>query len=78
MKTDKITEELIYSLLQSYQPGLEESMNGNNFVFDYDDGLLYYKCHKLSVCLGGSYIDSPKWIKSKNFNPKNKDGKCFQ
>ena len=29
---------------------------------------------------GGSYIDSPKWLKDKKsaINPKNSDDKCFQ
>ena len=42
--------------------------------------LLYYKCHKVNFCLGGSYIDSPDWIKKKKAttNPKNTDDKCFQ
>ena len=41
---------------------------------------LYYKCHKVNFRLGGSYIDSPGWIKKKNatINPKNEDDKCFQ
>ena len=42
--------------------------------------LLYYTCHKINLKSGGSYIDSPDWIKKKKatINPKNKDGKCFQ
>ena len=27
---------------------------------------------------GGSYIDSPDWIKKATINPKNEDGKRFQ
>ena len=29
---------------------------------------------------GGSYIDTPEWLKNKKatVNPKNNDGKCFQ
>ena len=40
---------------------------------------MYYKCHKVNFRRGGSYIDSPYWIKEKKttINPKNKDGKCF-
>ena len=40
-----------------------------------------YKCHKINSDHGGSYIDSPNWIKNKNstINPINKkDNKCFQ
>ena len=39
-------------------------MKGSELVFDYVL-LLYYKCHKLNPNLGGSYIDSPDWIKRK-------------
>ena len=42
---------------------------------------MYYKLHKISLNRGGSYIDSPKWLKDKKatINPKNKkDDKCFQ
>ena len=43
--------------------------------------LLYYKCYKINLNRGGSYIDSPEWIKNKKatINPINKkDNKCFQ
>ena len=39
-------------------------MKGSEFVFDSVD-LLYYKLHEISLNRGGSYIDSPKWLKSK-------------
>ena len=42
---------------------------------------MYYKCHKINPNHGGSYIDSPDWIKNKKttINPINKkDNKCFQ
>ena len=35
-----------------------------NFYFDSVDSL-YYKLHKISLNRGGSYIDSPKWLKNK-------------
>ena len=78
-ETDEITEELFKSLLQRYQEGLEVSMKGSEFVFDSVNSL-YYKLHKISLNKGGSYIDSPKWVKSKKatINPKNNDGKCLQ
>ena len=42
--------------------------------------LRYYKCHKIKSNHGGSYADSPNWIKSKKtINSINKkDQKCFQ
>ena len=44
-------------------------MEGNEFVFDYVH-LLYYKCHNINPNYGGSYIDSPDWIKNKKSNKK--------
>ena len=54
-------------------------MRETEFVFDSVDSL-YHKPHKISLNRGGSYIDSPKWLKNKNAttNPKNNDDKCFQ
>ena len=79
-ETDEIIEKLFKSLLERYQGGLEEKMReGSGFVFESVD-LLYYKLHKTSLNRGGSYIDSPKWLKNKTatINPKNNDDKCFQ
>ena len=77
-KTNEIIQELFDSLLQKYQKGLKESMKGSEFVFDSVD-LLYYKLHKISLNRGGSYTDSPKWLKNKGetTNPKNNDKKMF-
>ena len=63
-EADELIEELFESLLNRYQNNLEESMRGSESVFDYIH-LLYYKCHKISPNCGGSYIDSPDWIKNK-------------
>ena len=55
-------------------------MKGSNFIFDCVH-FLYYKCHKMNSKRGGSYIDSPNWIKNKKaaVNPINKkDNKCIQ
>ena len=40
----------------------------------------YYNFNKTSIYRGGSYIDSPKWLKNKKstINPKNNDHKFFQ
>ena len=78
-ETDEVTEDLFDSFLQRYQKKLEESMRGSEFVFDSVDSL-YYKLHKISLNRGGSYIDSPKWLKNKKatINPKNNDDKCSQ
>ena len=54
-------------------------MKGSDFEFDRVN-FLYYDFNKISINRGGSYIDSPKWLKDKKstINPKNNDHKCFQ
>ena len=55
-------------------------MRGSEFVLDYVRSL-YYKYYKINPNRGGSYIDSPDWIKNKKAtkNPINKiDSKYFQ
>ena len=78
-ETSEIIKELFDSLLQKYQEGLEEKMRRSEFVFDGMD-LSHYNLHKISLNRGGSYIESPKWLKDKKttINPKNNDDKCFQ
>ena len=41
---------------------------------------MYYNFNKISISRGGSYIDSPKWLKDKKINSesKNNDNKCFK
>ena len=58
-ETDEVTEGLFHSFLQRYQEKLEESMS-----FDRVDAL-YYNLNKTSLKRGGSYIDSPEWLKYK-------------
>ena len=71
IETDKIIEDLFDSFLRRCQKGLEESMRGSQFVFDSVDSL-YYKLYKINRNRGGSYINSPKWLKNKiaTINPK--------
>ena len=54
-------------------------MRGSDFEFD-GVIVLYYDFNKTSIYRGGSYADSPKWLKDKKstINPKNNDHKCFQ
>ena len=77
--TNEIIKELFKSLLQRYQENLQEKMKGSDFAFD-GINYLYYDLNKISIGKGGSYIDSPKWLKDKKstINPKNNDYKCFQ
>ena len=52
----------------------QESTKGSNFAVDGVDKL-NYSLDKTSLNRGGSYIDSPKWLKNKKatINPKNND-----
>ena len=80
IETDEIIEEIFKSFLQRYKEGLEKLMRGSYFTFD-SVYALYYDLKRESLSRGGSYIDSPKWLKNKKatINPQNeKDGKCFQ
>ena len=54
-------------------------MRGCEFIFDSVDAL-YYDLNKISLSRGGTYTDSPKWLKAKKatINPKNSGEKCFQ
>ena len=65
--------------LQKYEENLQEKMEGSDFEFD-GVNFLYYDFNKTSICRGGSYIDSSKWLKDKKstINPRNNDHKCFQ
>ena len=78
-ETDEVIKKLFDLLENRYQNNLQ-SMRDSEFVFDYVH-LLYYKCYRINFNRGGSYIDSPDWIKNKKatINPINKkDNKCFQ
>ena len=78
-KTSGIIGKLFNSPLQKCQEGLEESMRGDEFIFDSVD-LLYYKLQNISLKKGRSYIDASKWLMDKKatISPRNKDDKCFK
>ena len=78
--SNEIIKNLSNSILKRYQGGLQESMRGSEFVFDYVE-CMNYIFHKIDLKKSGSYIKDPKWVKNKKatINPKNKrDDKCFQ
>ena len=77
--TDEIIKGLFESFLQKYEENLQNKMRGSDFEFD-GVNFLYYDFNKISLNRGGSYIDSPQWLKNKKstINPKNNDHKCFQ
>ena len=68
---DNIIEQLFRSLLQKYEENLQNKMRGSDFEFD-GVNFLHYDFNKISLNRGGSYIDSPKWLKDKKstINPK--------
>ena len=67
--TDEIIEGLFESFLQKYEENLQEKMKGSDFEFD-GVNFLYYDFNKISINRGGSYIDSPQWLKNKKINNK--------
>ena len=77
--TNEIIKSLFESFLQRFEENLQEKMRGSDFEFD-GINLFYYNFNKTSIYRGGSYLDSPKWLKDKKstINPKNNDHKCFQ
>ena len=77
--TDEVIKGLFESFLQKYEENLQEKMTGSDFEFD-GVNFLYYNFNEISINRGGSYADSPKWLKDKKSTttPKNNDHKCFQ
>ena len=77
--TNEIIKSLFESFLQRFEENLEEKMRGSDFEFD-GINFFNYNFNKTSIYRGGSYIDSPKWLKDKKstINPKNNNHKCFQ
>ena len=54
-------------------------MNVSDFIFN-GINYLYYDFNRTTISKGGSYIESPKWLKDKKctINQKYTDNKCFQ
>ena len=47
-KADEVVEDILKSLLSTYQIGIEKTMKGSNFIFGCVD-LSRYKCHKTNM-----------------------------
>ena len=60
---DDAVNDLLINLKENYSNDLTR-MDGSEYYFERVV-LLRYKLHKISLRRGGSYIDSPKWIKIK-------------
>ena len=61
MICDEIIKEIFQSLLNRYQIGLKHQWK----EIYLNVNLLHYRSHKINLKRGGSYIDSPDWIKNK-------------
>ena len=75
--------EIIKSLFEPFLQRFEENLKEKNFFQKIEfDGINFfnYNFNKTSIYRGGSYTDSPKWLKDKKstINPKNNGDKCFQ
>ena len=77
--TNEIIKLLFESFLQRFEENLQNKIRGSEFEFD-GINFFYYSFNKTSIYRGGTYIDSPKWLKDKRLtiNPKNNDDKRFQ
>ena len=56
-RVKQCTEKSLFDMIQMK---LLDNFVTTLFVFEYVDGLLHYKCHKISLNCRGSYIDSPE------------------
>ena len=56
-EADEVIKKLFDPRKNRHQSNLQ-SMRGSEFVFNYIT-FLHYKCHKINLNCGGSYIDSP-------------------
>ena len=61
---NEVVDERVGSLWSRYQRNLGTPMRGSDFVFDSIQ-LMPCKCHKVDFGGGGSYVDSPDWMKIK-------------
>ena len=79
MRLMKSLKDLLNHFYKNMKKIYKKKMKGSDFEFD-GVNFLYYDFNKISLNRGGSYIDSPKWLKDKKstINPKNNEYKCFQ
>ena len=77
--TDEIIKLFFELFLKRFEENLQNKMRGSEFELDGINSF-YYDFNKTSIYRGGTYIDSPEWLRNKKstINPKNNDDKCFQ
>ena len=56
-KVDEVIKELFESLINIYQIGLVKTMKSSDFIYNCVN-LFHYKCQKINLKRGESYIDS--------------------
>ena len=77
--TNNVITKLFNKFLNNYQKEEQILRNGKNYIFDIY--LKLYHFHEIDLKRGSSYINSPKWVKTKGvtINPiKTKDNRCLQ
>ena len=60
--TDEVIKLIFESFPQKYEENLQEKMKRLDFEFA-GVNFFYYDFNKTSINRGGSYIDSPQWLK---------------
>ena len=63
-ETEEVAENLIMSILEKDQDNLQNKMKGSDFIFN-GINYLHYDFNRITISKGGSYIESPKWLKDK-------------
>ena len=79
-ETDEIARELFEEIIYKYQILMKYSTKNSGFVLE-GVKLMNYDINKVTINRGGSYIESPTWLKSEKctINTQNKsDNNCFQ
>ena len=77
---NEIINEIFDSLIKKYQELLEYSTKSSGLISEGVESMTY-DINKTTINRGGSYTESPTWLKNKKcaINPQNKnDSKCFQ
>ena len=76
---NEIINEIFVSLIKKYQELLEYSTKNSGLILGVES--MTYDINKTAINRGGSYIESPAWLRNKkcaiNLQYKN-DNKCFQ
>ena len=78
--TNEIVKELFESIIQKQQELMEYSTKNSGLILEGVE-LMNYDINKITINRGGSYIESPTWLRNKKctINSQNKnDNNCFQ